>query len=233
MKIKEAINLVDNITFNEALEYFTKNSGAGSGKHFVVSVNPEIILLARSDKEYESILKSADLALNDGVGVSFAAKVFGKRLPGRVAGADLVEKVCREIAKKPVTVGFLGGKGNVAIKTSERLKEKYPGLKVSYALEEWPKSSNSLKSDILFVAFGSPKQEKWIYEHLDTLNAKIVMGVGGTFDFISGKVKRAPVWMRNLGLEWLFRLIMQPSRIKRQLKLPHFLVLVILEKISS
>jgi N-acetylglucosaminyldiphosphoundecaprenol N-acetyl-beta-D-mannosaminyltransferase len=183
--------------------------------------------------EYEKILKSSDLALNDGVGVSFAAQVFGKKLPGRVPGADLVERVCGELAKKPITVGFLGGKGDVAQRTAERLKEKYPGLKVAYALEEWPQAEKaSLKTDILFVAFGSPKQEKWIYEHLEDLNVKIVMGVGGTFDFISGKVKRAPVWMRKAGLEWFFRLIMQPWRVKRQIHLIHFLFLIIIEKMG-
>jgi N-acetylglucosaminyldiphosphoundecaprenol N-acetyl-beta-D-mannosaminyltransferase len=234
MKIKEAINKVDDLNFSQALEYFRENAQKDDKKRFVISLNPEIILLAKKDKEYENVLNSSDLALSDGVGVSLAAKIFGKQLSGRIPGADLTHRVCEEVAKKPVTVGFLGGRGDVAIRTADRLKKKYPGLKVAYALEEWPESkAKSLKADILFVAFGSPKQEKWIYEHLEKLNVKIVMGVGGTFDFISGKVMRAPLIMRQLGPEWLFRLIMQPWRIKRQLGLVQFLFFVISEKISS
>jgi N-acetylglucosaminyldiphosphoundecaprenol N-acetyl-beta-D-mannosaminyltransferase len=233
MKIKEAINSVDSISLNQALEYFSENASKGSGKKFVINLNPEIIMLARKDKEYENVLKSADLKLNDGVGVSLAAKIFGKKLSGRVAGADLTEKVCEAIAKRTVTVGFLGGKGDVAEVTAKRLVKKYSGLKVAFALEEWPASEgDKLKADILFVAFGSPKQEKWILENLPSLRVKIVMGVGGTFDFISGKVRRAPLFIRKIGFEWLFRLIVQPWRLKRQLGLIYFLLLVVLEKIG-
>ncbi len=231
MKIKESINLLNDMSFDKALEYFVQNATKTSGKSFVVSINPEIIMLARGDKDFEQALKSADLALNDGIGVSFGAKMFGKHLSGRVSGVDLVDSLCRVIAKKPITVGFLGGKGNVAKRTAERLTENYPGLNVAFSLEEWPSfEAKNLKADILFVAFGSPKQEKWIFEHLDNLDVKVAMGVGGTFDFISGNVRRAPEWMRRVGLEWLFRLIIQPWRLKRQTSLIKFFFLVIGEK---
>jgi N-acetylglucosaminyldiphosphoundecaprenol N-acetyl-beta-D-mannosaminyltransferase len=157
-------------------------------------------------------------------------------LSRRVHGSDIVEKVCARIAKQPITVGFLGGKQNVAERAAERLVKKYPGLKVSFAQSEFEirsPESEFPSADILFVAFGSPKQEKWLSRNLPKLNVNVAMGVGGTFDFISGRVKRAPVWVRNLGLEWLFRLIIQPWRVKRQLQLPVFILTVLKEKFAN
>lgn len=229
MKIKDYISLINNMKIKEVLEYFAQNAKKRSGKKFVVSINPEIIMVARKDSEFENILKSADLALNDGVGVSIAARLFGKRLSGRFHGSDLVESVCRIIAGKPITVGFLGGKQNVAERASNCLKEKIPNLKVAFAKEEPGSSLRDLSCDILFVAFGSPKQEKWIYSNLSELPVKVVMGVGGAFDFISGDSPRAPIWIRKIGLEWLFRLIIQPWRIKRQIVLPEFMLGVLKE----
>ena len=130
-------------------------------------------------------------------------------------------------------MGFLGAGPSVAVKTAECLEKKYKGLKISMVSQEWSEELKSKKTDILFVAFGSPKQEIWIAENLNQLPAKVVIGVGGAFDFISGKVRRAPVFIRQLGLEWLFRLIIQPWRIKRQLKLLTFIDLVLKEKFSA
>jgi N-acetylglucosaminyldiphosphoundecaprenol N-acetyl-beta-D-mannosaminyltransferase len=129
-------------------------------------------------------------------------------------------------------VGFLGAGPNIAEKTVECLKEKYPGLKVGLVAKEWSESLKDKQVDILFVAFGSPKQEIWISENLEKLPVKVVIGVGGAFDFISGKVRRAPLFMRKIGLEWLFRLIIQPWRIKRQLRLIQFIFLVLKARIS-
>jgi N-acetylglucosaminyldiphosphoundecaprenol N-acetyl-beta-D-mannosaminyltransferase len=230
MKIKDLILLTKDLKENEVLEYFIENSQNNLGKKLVVSINPEIIMLALKDKEFEAILKSAELALNDGVGVSIAAKILGVPIHGRVHGSDIVEMLCREIAKRPITAGFLGGKQNVAEKASERLKEKYPGLKISY-VEQEPTDMGKIRADILFVAFGSPKQEKWLGKNLPSLDVNVAMGVGGAFDYISGRVSRAPKVMRRLGLEWLYRLIREPWRIKRQIKLPIFMLLVLREKL--
>ncbi|MFI5391913.1 MAG: WecB/TagA/CpsF family glycosyltransferase [Bacteriovoracales bacterium] len=163
----------------------------------------------------------------------WAGKMFGKSYKGRVHGSDLVDKLSSAIAKKPIRVGFLGGYGNVAQLSAECLVKKYPGLKVAFASEEWDKDVAKKDCDILFVAFGSPKQEKWIYENLPNINVRVAIGVGGAFDFISGKVRRAPVWIRKIGLEWLFRLIIQPWRIKRQLSLPKFVILVLKERFQA
>ena len=142
-----------------------------------------------------------------------------------ITGTDLMEKLCEVSAKYGLTVGFLGGRNGVAIKASECLKQKYPELKVVLA-EDGPEvdgEGNEVYSiqystpntDLLFVAFGQMKQEKWIAQNLSKIPVKVAMGVGGAFDYLSGSVPRAPGWMRGLGLEWLFRLIIQPWRIKR------------------
>lgn len=233
MKIKENISKIKPISFDGALEYLVKKAEKSDGKTFVVTVNSEIIMLAYNDSEYEKVLKSADLALCDGVGVVWAGKVFGKSFKGRIHGVDLVERLSEAVADKPITVGFVGGHENVALTTANRLRKKFPSLKVAFAAAEWEEIKGDKKCDILFVAFGSPKQEVWIHKNLYHIDTKVAIGVGGAFDFISGRVRRAPVWIRNLGLEWLFRLIIQPWRIKRQLALPKFVYLVLTEKISK
>ncbi len=247
MILKDLIFTIKPLSFKEALEYLVKNALKKGKKTFVVTINPEILMIALEDKDYENVLKSADLALADGIGVVWAAKIFGKSFKGRVHGSDLIDEVSKVISKHPITVGFLGGRGNIAERTAERLAKKYPGLKVAFALEEandlqttdYSKGSTavdgspkavSLKCDILFVAFGPPKQEKWIYENLPKIDVKVAIGVGGAFDFISGRVPRAPRFVRSLGLEWLFRLIIQPWRWRRQLALPKFVILVLKER---
>ena len=239
MKIRDAIFQIKSLSFDETLEYLVTKAKKKGEKCFVVTINSEIIMLARRDPEYEEILKSANLALVDGIGAVWAGKMFGKSFKGRVHGSDLVEKLSQAVTKQPITVGFLGGKGNVAKLTAECLVSKYPGLKVAFAASEWPglevdKEVSSIQPiDILFVAFGSPKQEIWIYDNLPNIDVRVAIGVGGAFDFISGKVRRAPKFVRSLGLEWLFRLIIQPWRIKRQTNLLKFVILVLIEKISG
>ena len=270
MNIKDIIFQIEDLSFKEALEYIVEKSKQKTGKSFVVTANPEIIMLARANPDYEKALKSADLALADGIGVVWAGKMFGKSFKERVHGSDLLEKLSKEVSEKPITVGFLGGRENVAEMTADRLVKKYPRLKVSFAISEWPKiagpvslhphptsslalltagarrgspalttrSENSqssmvngqLSCDILFVAFGSPKQELWIAQNLPRIDVRVAIGVGGAFDFISGRVRRAPLWVRNFGLEWLFRLLIQPWRIKRQFALPKFVILVLRER---
>ena len=263
------------IKINEVLEFIIKGLAKDGKKYYVVTPNPEILTIASSNPSYKTVLNNAELALPDGVGVMLAAKLLGKPLEEVVHGVDLMESLCKEVSKQPITVGFLGGGPGIANKTSECLRKKYPGLKVVFASEEWeednfesiPQSKNakireSMENgkpkkdstafgssqnelshsgkeiinhgiDILFVAFGSPKQEIWIAENLDKLPVRVAIGVGGAFDFVSGKVKRAPVWVRKIGLEWLFRLILQPWRIKRQLRLFKFVFLVLGEKVKA
>lgn len=180
---------------------------------------------------------------------------MGKQLPERVTGVDFIEKLCMASREKPMSMGFLGGRGGVAELTADRLKKKYPWITIAWVGEEWGNGKNDILRysfpkfkgkgsharslprlakpiDILFVAFGFPKQENWIIKNLDSLPVKAAMGVGGAFDYLSGKVVRAPLFIRLLGFEWLFRLIVQPWRWKRQLALFQFLVLILRERFA-
>lgn len=215
------------VSEREVLEYIVKNLDR---KTFIVTPNPEIIVFANNNSEYKKVLNRANLALPDGVGVMWAAKLLGISLRQKISGVDLVESLCREASKRPITVGFLGGRDQIADRAAECLKKRFSGLKVGFAGPEIRKFSDLKGTDILFVAFGSPKQEFWIAENLKRLPVKAAIGVGGAFDMIAGRVPRAPVWLQNLGFEWLFRLIVQPWRIKRQLSLLIFAFLVLKEK---
>lgn len=242
---------IDNISQIDALakvEEWLK----GTKKHYIVTPNPEFVMAARKDIEFKIILNNADLAIADGVGLKLASDIVST-----ITGIDFLESLVKLSSEKGFTVGFLGGKDMVAKKTAECLQKKYQNLKVVFASDGPRINSDgnqinkedlgfriydlrndalnsyilNLKSlppvDILFVAFGQVKQEKWIAKNLDKIPVKVAMGVGGAFDYLSGQVPRAPKFMRNLGLEWLFRLIMQPWRIKRQFSLIKFAFLVI------
>ena len=220
-------------SMKEVLEFIVTGLQNQSEKYYIVTPNPELLVIASKDDNYRKVLNSAKLALPDGIGVIVAGKIMGKPLKERIHGVDLVKSLCKEVSKQPITVGFLGAGPNIAELTAECLRKNYPGLKVGLVSEEWSEELKNKKADILFVAFGSPKQEIWISENLERLPAKVVIGVGGAFDFISGKVRRAPLILRKTGLEWLFRLIIQPWRLKRQLRLVKFLYLVLREKFLS
>lgn len=238
-------------SLSDILEYIEKSVKERQKKYYIVTPNPELLVIANRDFDYKKVLNGANLALIDGIGVIVAGKVLNVGLKHRTTGVDFVKSVCKYVAEKPITVGFLGAGPGVAERTAECLKEKYPSLKVTFAVSEisefeanslqstvynknrsvvGSQRSKSLSCDILFVAFGSPKQEIWINEHLKNLSITVAVGVGGAFDLISGKVWRAPAFIRSLGLEWLFRLVVQPWRIKRQLRLIEFGILVAKEK---
>lgn len=197
---------------------------------YIVTPNPEIIVRAVKDISFKAILNNAEVALCDGVGVTIAGNMLNKPFKERFTGVDMVDELCKKAAKRSMTVGFLGGRSGVAEKTSECLQKKYPGLVVSFAGEDW--NNSKAKVDILFVALGVPKQEKWMVENLNKIPVRVMVGVGGAFDYISGKVLRAPVVIQKIGFEWLFRLIVQPWRIKRQLTLIEFMFLVLKEKFN-
>ena len=219
-----------------------------SEKHYIVTPNPEFLVDAQNDPEFKKILNEADLSIPDGIGLRINTDIVCN-----TPGIDLMEELIKMAAEKAVTVGFLGGRDEVAEKAAERLQKKYPKLKVTLATSggviqnevrdlSRMRVSNKLRdssaspqndikippTDLLFVAFGHPKQEKWIVENLDKIPVRVAMGVGGSFDYISGRVPRAPLLIRKLMLEWLFRLVIQPWRIKRQLKLLKYLWLVMI-----
>lgn len=227
---------ISDVNYDDALEEVKKWLENRTKKHYIVTPNPEILVAAQKNKKLVQVLNRADLALPDGIGLLWASRFLGQPLKEKLTGVDFMEKLCELAEKEGFTVGLIGGENGVAVKTAECLKKRYPGLKIVFVAEEWISPylpSNNLSIDILFVAFGAPKQEIWISQNLKRLPVKVAMGVGGAFDFLAGVVPRSPRWIQNLGLEWLFRLIRQPSRIKRQLALLKFLFLIWQEKRSS
>lgn len=206
------------------LEFIISSVKKSSKPYYIVTPNPEMIVAVSKKSELRSVLNNAELALNDGIGVGIAARLMGQQLRDRFTGVELVEKVCEMCNDWPITVGFLGARYGVAEAASECLKKKYSGLRVVFAQSEW--DNNTIPIDILFVAFGFPKQELWMAEHLGKIPVKVMAGVGGALDYISGKVPRAPKWVRNIGMEWLFRLVVQPWRLKRQIALIEFVFMV-------
>lgn len=221
-----------NATEREVLEFINTSLSENAKKYYIVTPNPEILVIANKNADYKRVLNEAELALADGIGVIIATRLMGNGLKQRITGVDLLESICRYFADKPVTTSYLGAGPGVAELAAERLQKKYTGLKVGWIAQEYFDELSAKKTDILFVALGSPKQELWINKNLNMLNAKVVIGVGGAFDFISGNVPRAPRVLRKFGFEWLFRLIIQPWRITRQLSLIKFIFLVIRQRFN-
>jgi N-acetylglucosaminyldiphosphoundecaprenol N-acetyl-beta-D-mannosaminyltransferase len=233
---------ITNESCDTILKYLLSSLKSSHKKFYIVTPNPEILVYATDHPRYKSILNEAKIALPDGVGVFLTGAILGSPFPERITGVDFLEKVCKASMEEPISVGFLGGKDGIAEMTAECLKVRYPGLNVVFAGKEWDIRANDKwqmtngkwqmlggkrEIDVLFVAFGHPKQEEWIYEHLDHLPVRVAMGVGGAFDYISGRVSRAPFMVRAVGMEWLYRLILEPWRWRRQLSLPKFVWLVL------
>ncbi len=207
--------------------------------HHVCTINPEFIMIARQDPNFWNILNRADLCVPDGVGLLWAAKRQGTPLPQRVTGSDGVPIIVERAAQKGWKLFFLGAAPGVADKAADILRDLHPGLQIvgthsgspaAEAEDELVELVNNSGADILFVAYGAPQQDKWIARNLPRLQVKMAMGVGGAFDFIAGVLPRAPQWMQRLGLEWLFRLYLQPWRIRRMLRLPRFMLAVLRDR---
>lgn len=247
---------IDKVTQPQAAEQILKWL-KGSGKHYVVTPNLEFIMAAQRDRQFKAILNAADLAVPDSARFGWALYQLAVKNPLRklvgwpgfltpklfdfpvTTGTDLMEELIQRCAQQGLTVGFLGGGDGVALKLTERLKRRFPKLKVCLAegrvtVDRQGRVTDGqnlldrqeLPLDLLFVAFGQVKQEKWIAKNLDRFPAKVAIGVGGAFDYLSGKVHRAPKIVRKLGFEWLYRLILQPWRLKRFWALVRFVFLV-------
>ncbi len=204
--------------------------------HMVVTADSSGIVLSRHDPELRAIINAADLVTPDSYGILWAARRQGTPLRERVSGVDIVRLLCKRAAEKGYKVFFLGAALGVADAAAENLKREYPGLIVAgthhgfFRDEESPKVVKYIQScepDILFVALGIPRQEKWIARNMHELKVPLSMGVGGSFDVISGRFKRAPRWMQEHGLEWAFRLASNPRKIGKVLTLPSFVKMVL------
>ncbi|HET7713442.1 MAG TPA: WecB/TagA/CpsF family glycosyltransferase [Patescibacteria group bacterium] len=226
-------------SFNELLEEAAQFLESGDKGRYVVTPNPEFLVYASRDYQFRDILNKANLSIPDGVGLLWASRVLGLPLRERITGADFGEALIKKAAQTGQPVFFLGGRGDVAARAAQSMSAKYPNLVVSGSWsgnggvegdEETLREIGREKVGLLLVAYGHPKQEYWLSRNLGRLNVSVAMGVGGSFDYWSGDIARAPFWMRSAGLEWLYRLIRQPWRIKRQLALLKFIYLIFREK---
>lgn len=196
----------------------------------VFYLNAHCVNIAHSDPDYRSVLNKADLVYAGGQGVVWAAKILGSPLPERVNILDFFDLLAKELRKTKLTIYLLGGRPRIVKKTEEVLKEK--GLEIIGSRDgffdktEEPqiiREINNLKPHILMVGMGVPKQEKWIYSHLNELDVHLCWAVGGVFDLFAGRLKRAPRWVSNCGLEWLYLGLQNPKRLLRRYLLGNFL----------
>ena len=211
---------IDELDFQEAMR---KIAGflEEDKVHQICTVNPEFLVAARKDKEFKEVLNSSDLNVPDGFGLKIGSFFKGQKITERITGVDLAWEICKMAADRGKSVYFLGAKEGIAEKAAHRIKQLNPNLKIAGTYAGNPAEEgivnkiNETHPDILLVAFGAPKQDKFIYNNRETLKVKVAMGIGGTLDYIAGNVQRAPKWIRACGLEWLYRLIRQPRRIVR------------------
>ena len=225
---------VDCLDTKQALERI-EDLAAAQGMHLVATVNPEFVMRAQDDRDFARVLSTADLCLPDGTGVVWAARRQGCALAGPVAGVDLVQPIAAMCARRSWRLFLLGAQPGVAAELASALQASNPGLAVA-AHAGGPAPSFDAETlalieghhtDVLLVAYGAPAQELWIDRLRDRLAVSVAMGVGGAFDFLTGRVPRAPAWMRRAGLEWLHRLARQPWRVRRMAVLPVYALKVL------
>jgi N-acetylglucosaminyldiphosphoundecaprenol N-acetyl-beta-D-mannosaminyltransferase len=227
----------NNITLTEARK-MAEHLIVSEGKGYIVTPNPEIVMMCRKDPELQKIVNDAFLVLPDGIGIILGARILGRPLKEKVAGIEFAEAVICGCAKKGHTVYLLGAKPGVAEMAAESLKAKYPGLKIVGTADGYFKNDepvideiNSVRPDVLFVCLGAPRQEIWMSRNISRLDVHLAAGLGGSLDVFAGIAQRAPEKWRNMGLEWLYRLKKEPRRIGRMMKLPAFLIKVVWRRI--
>lgn len=252
MKNSTRVNIcgvqVDRYSFHEVVEQITNHALSRKSPQYVVTPNAQHIVTLQRDSLFREIYRNAFLAVPDGVPLLWAAKFFNTPLSGRVNGTDLFERLCQTSAETGLKIFLLGGRPSAAQKAAGTLKKKYHNLQIvgTYCppygfesdqseLEKINFAITATKPDILFVGLGAPKQEYWMYNNYQKLNVPISLGIGVSFELVSGMVKRAPVFMQKIGLEWLFRLMVEPQRLWHRYVVGNtiFVLLVLKQKIAS
>ena len=233
---------VDELDMDKALQKVEYMLEHGNRPQTILAVNPEKEFSVPKDSELHELFKKSDLLIPDGIGIVLGARVLHGAQISRVPGCDLMQSICGLAAEKKIPVYFYGAKEEINKEAVEEVKRRYPGIDVAgrsngYVppdqMEELVQEINNSGAKILFVALGSPRQEKWMLENLDKLTkVRICQGIGGTLDILSGNIKRAPEMYCKLGLEWLYRLIREPKRWKRQSCYPVFAAKVMISKMS-
>ena len=227
------------VTLNEAVDY-ALNRIHMKKKGYIVTPNPEIVYLTLDDPAFRSLINGAALVLPDGIGIIYAAKILGKALFGRVTGIDFADLLMHRLAQEGLRLFLLGAKPGVAELAAENLQKKHPGLIISGCKDGYFQDSQEAVdainaaggAEVVFVCLGAPKQEHFMAEQLDKLDASLLCGLGGSLDVFAGTVKRAPAIFSKLGLEWFYRLYKEPWRFRRMLKLPLFLLLAVKKRFS-
>jgi len=226
---------VDCVDMDAAVAQIEGFVGAG-GRHLVATVNPEFVMRAGDDGEFARVLESAALCLADGSGVVWAARRQGCRLAEPVTGVDLIPRIAALCALRKFRLFLLGAAPGVADELARRLRDQNPGLEVAAHSGspdpaddgETLRAIEAARPQVLLVAYGAPRQELWIDRLGDRLtDVAVAIGVGGAFDYLTGRVPRAPLWLRRVGMEWLFRLARQPWRIRRMAVLPIYALRVL------
>jgi len=201
----------------------------------IITVNPEFVMAAQHNSDFRIAINEAVLVLPDGIGVVWAARFMGRPVPGRITGTDTLPALAQRCAAASYSLYLLGAAPGIAEAAGARLQQLAPGLEIAgtYAGSPAPDEEDAIierirvaRADVLCVAFGSPAQDLWIRRNLSRLPVAVAMGVGGAYDFLSGRQRRAPRIMQSLGLEWLYRLYREPWRWRRMLALPRFAVKV-------
>lgn len=220
----------DDLTMDEAVEIalgFMQERRAC----YACTPNPEIVMAAKGDAALRAALSGAELVLADGVGITKAATMLGTPLKSRVPGIDFASNVISRLAQRGGSVYLLGAKPLVAEAAAEKLTQTYPGIVIAgtndgYFTDDAPviEKINAARPDFLMVCLGSPKQELWMSANAGRLSCGLMAGLGGSLDVLAGNVQRAPETWRRLGLEWLYRVIKEPKRLGRVMKLPAFVL---------
>ncbi len=230
-------------TILEKIILFTKNP---HGIFHVVSLNPEIFVLAEKNQEFKRVITEAQMRIVDGTYVYVMSRLLGIQVQTRIHGVDLMQTLLHLASKERLRVTLIGGAHKIAERVVDCQRRVYPNLDIK-GLQGIKDVHNpveaenaeifsivaAMKPHLIFVAFGSPYQELWIDAHKKELEGSVVMGVGGAFDFLSGAVPRAPKIIRKIGFEWLFRLVIQPWRIKRQMRIFYFFAAVVKEQLTK
>lgn len=229
---------IDALNMEQAMDRF-KELLKGDRMASILTPNTEIVMLAEKDKGLEEALTASELNVADGFGLILASRWHRLGIEEKVAGIDMMEQMLKYLNYTKKSIYVLGAKPEILLAALERIREAYPCIEIKdshhgyFGKDEERdiiKRINECRPDVLFVALGAPRQEKWIHSHRHQLNARVAMGVGGSLDVMAGSAKRAPKLMVDLGLEWFYRLAKEPWRFRRMLSIPRFLMRVALTR---
>ncbi len=233
---------INNLSMAEALDYIMESLNSDESRQ-VCFVNADCVNIACKDRSYLKVLQCADLCLADGIGLKLAGKILGQEIAQNLCGTDMFPRLCESVSGTDVKLFLLGARPEAVKGVAQWIHERHPGVHVGgyqngyFQPEEEPAIIQRIKdtgAQLLLVAFGVPKQDMWIHEHLNETGVRVAMGVGGLFDFYSGRVPRAPLWMREIGMEWLYRLVQEPGRMWKRYLIGNCLFLwrILRERVS-